>query len=85
MKKKLVGHITPRGFIPLVPNKPGWWWRWDDLLDASVVEVTDEAGRMEYTYLGNEFLVSDDGLWGGPVTPPKWTQKVSSAKQEVPK
>jgi hypothetical protein len=54
---------------PFVPNRPGFWWRYD--LAWQVVEVSVIHGSVIY---GNgQLRVKDDGLWGGPVIPPDWT------------
>jgi hypothetical protein len=63
----------------LVPNKPGNWWRWRETWYPC--EVYDVSGRLEFPCLGSSFLVANDGHWGGPVVPPKWTPKAKTVKE----
>jgi len=51
----------------LVPNAPGYWWR---RIGETWVMVL----------VGDKNAYCDDGLWGGPVEPPKWTPKCDKEK-----
>lgn len=60
----------------MVPDKPGWWWRWDKE-GWRMIEVVDIAGRLEYAdAIDPDYyhLVVDDDIFS-PVLPPKWTPK----------
>jgi hypothetical protein len=58
----------------LVPDTQGWWWRYE--IAWMTVEIREIHGTLVYG--DGQYHIRDDGYWGGPVTPPKWTPKSST-------
>jgi NTP pyrophosphatase (non-canonical NTP hydrolase) len=55
-----------------MPTEPGfWWWRGDEVADASVVRVVERRGEFRFCFPGNTNRFGVElGQWAGPLVPP---------------